>query len=133
MTQLNSALHATHSQLALDDIRNTVKETLEQVMGESSAEMLNEMASIFLEDALPLIDQMKDGYANGDYVLIRTSAHALKGSSATIGLEKFADICLAVETNSKQQQPAPSQIGTNLVALEAEYARVKQALGAFLF
>ncbi|MFZ1396155.1 MAG: Hpt domain-containing protein [Candidatus Promineifilaceae bacterium] len=131
MTQINYSATPADRQQALEYIRHNVKTTLAQVMGDSSAEMLNEMASIFLEDAVPLIDQMKSGLANGDYKTIHSAAHALKGSSATIGLDKFAEVCLAVETNSKQQQD--ELIDSNLVVLESQYSQIHQALSAFLF
>lgn len=117
-------------QQAIEKIRNNVKFTLEQVMGESSSEMLSEMSAIFLEDAVPLIDQIKTGYASGDFESITMAAHALKGSSATIGLDQFAEVCLAVETHSKQQQLA--MIGDNLPALDTEYVKLHHALSAFL-
>jgi HPt (histidine-containing phosphotransfer) domain-containing protein len=99
-------------------------------MGDSSPEMLNEMAGIFLEDAVPLIDQMKTGCANQDWIAVRQAAHALKGSSATIGLDQFADLCLAVEISSKQNEA--NLVGDHLVALELVFGQVKNALMTFL-
>ena len=118
------------SKRTVEQIQMDVKRTLEQVMGESSAEMLNEMSLIFLEDAVPLIDQIKTGYVEGDLAAIRMAAHALKGSSATIGLEHFAHITLIVENSSKANDNAA--IAEQLPALEAEYERIKQALTSFL-
>lgn len=131
MTQLNSSVTYTAvPKQTLEHIRNNVKITLEQVMGDSSPEMLDEMSTIFLEDAVPLIAQIKEGLLNRDYTAIKMAAHALKGSSATIGLERFADVCLAVENSIKQEEH--NQIHQNLVLLEAEYAQVHQALSPFL-
>jgi HPt (histidine-containing phosphotransfer) domain-containing protein len=131
MTQTNSTLVKTAvSQQAIEQIRSDVKQALELVMGDSSPEMLNEMSSIFLEDAVPLLQQMKDGCANQDYTAISMAAHALKGSSATIGLGKFADACLAIESSSKQKQN--DLIGNNLAVLEAEYVQIHKALSAFI-
>ena len=114
----------------IQEIQIQVKNTLSMVMGDSSAEMLNEMSAIFLEDAVPLIDQMKAGHANHDYRAVRQAAHALKGSSATIGLDEFANICLAVEKSSKQD--APSLVSDHLATLELAYNQVKKALSGFL-
>jgi HPt (histidine-containing phosphotransfer) domain-containing protein len=99
-------------------------------MGDSSAEMLGEMSSIFLEDAVPLIDQMKTGYATHDLTAVRMAAHALKGSSATIGLEQFAAICLEIETSCKQNET--NQMRQHLAALESDYIQIEKALSAFL-
>ena len=131
MTQLtNGVVNQVGQQQNLEHIRNTVKVTLEQVMGDSSAEMLDEMSTIFLEDAVPLIDQIKTGLANHDYTAIKMAAHALKGSSATIGLGKFADACLAIENSGKNEDD--NLIGQYLTVLEVEYSQVQEALTAFL-
>ena len=103
---------------------------LELVMGDSSPEMLNEMASIFLEDAVPLIDRMKVGLSNGDFTAVCEAAHALKGSSATIGLDQFANFCLAVEISSKQNEGI--SVSNHLKTLERAYVHVEKALNTFL-
>lgn len=114
----------------IQEIRTQVQTALELVMGDSSPEMLNEMATIFLEDAMPLITQMKTGHASGDWTSVRQAAHALKGSSATIGLDQFADICLAVEMGSKQNEV--EVVGKHLDTLERAYVPIKTALTTFL-
>ncbi|WP_420631225.1 Hpt domain-containing protein [Candidatus Leptofilum sp.] len=132
MTQINSTIvNTVASQHSIIQLQNDIKRALAEVMGEASPETLDEMASIFLEDAVPLMDQMKEGLNSQNYASISMAAHALKGSSATIGLSTFAHLCLAVETNSKQE--ATHLLDNNLAILEAEYAKVQQALRAFLF
>lgn len=115
---------------SIQDIQLQVQNTLALVMGDTSAEILNEMSTIFLEDAVPLIDQMKTGQANHDYTAVRQAAHALKGSSATIGLDEFANLCLAVEKSSKQNES--NLVSNQLATLELAYAQVKKALSGFL-
>lgn len=116
--------------LSTQEIRMQVQTALELVMGDSSPEMLNEMASIFLEDAVPLIDQMKTGYANQDWASVSRAAHALKGSSATIGLDQLADTCLAVEVSGKKREA--ELVGKHLTTVELAYIQVKKALTTFL-
>lgn len=131
MTQTNyTAANTAVSDQTLVHLRNNVKTALELVMGDSSPEMLDEMSTIFLEDSAPLIDQMKDGLQKSNYSSISMAAHALKGSSATIGLLDFANICLTVESASKQEET--DIIGINLIALESEFSKVAQALQAFI-
>ena len=115
---------------SIQEIRQQVQTALELVMGDSSPEMLNEMAGIFLEDAVPLIEQMKMGHANHDFTAVREAAHALKGSSATIGLDQFANICLAVETSSKQNEA--DSVNNHLKTLELTYVHIAEALSTFL-
>ena len=131
MVQINNSMEKTAvSNLTLQQIQADVQETLEEVMGDASPEMMSEMSAIFLEDAVPLINQMKDGLGSQDLKIIRMAAHALKGSSATIGLEEFAKLCRIVETSCKQEET--DQIGSQIATVEAEYAQIEQALSAFL-
>lgn len=135
MTYRENSLQETAQETAvfkqtIQEIQIQVKATLEMVMGDSSAEMLNEMSTIFLEDATPLIDQIKSGQADHDFMAIRQAAHALKGSSATIGLEAFANLCLAIEISCKQNELG--LVSKHLAALELEYGQIKKALSGFL-
>ncbi|MAT98299.1 MAG: hypothetical protein CL608_14235 [Anaerolineaceae bacterium] len=115
---------------SIQEIREQVQTALQLVMGDSSPEMLDEMASIFLEDGQPLIEQMKTGHLNHDFTAVSQAAHALKGSSATIGLDQFANICLAVETSSKQNEA--DGVGKYLATLELAYGHIEKALATFL-
>lgn len=133
MTYENNILSHSHTAVSnetIQQIQESVKRALEEVMGDASPEVLDEMASIFLEDAIPLIAQIKDGCAAHDYATAAMAAHTLKGSGATIGLERFARVCLAVETSSKQQ--AADALARLLPTLEEEYANIQLALRDFL-
>lgn len=131
MEQQNISLgNSAVSNQTVQQIQAKVKETLEIVMGDSSAEMLDEMSTIFLEDSLPLVEKMRSGLSSLDFQATRMAAHALKGSSATIGLEEFAHFCQAVETSSKNQEP--DQLKIHVATIEEEYRRIEFALRAFL-
>ncbi len=131
MIQMNySLLETAVSHQTIQQMQTDVKTTLEAVMGDNSPEMLNEMSTIFLEDAVPLIEKLKYSCSKNDFAAISMAAHTLKGSSATIGLNQFASLCLALERSSQQQESA---LFNDLIAkLDAEYFRVEEALTAFL-
>ena len=132
MTNMNNNISQTAvSRATIYQLQQDVKNALEEVMGDSSPEMLNEMASIFLEDAVPLIEQIKNGSVTQDPPSIILAAHTLKGSSATIGLEKFAQLCLSLETSGKQDDI--DTLNSLIPVLEAEYEQVQAALRGFLF
>ena len=115
---------------SIQQIQEGVRAALEAVMGDSSPEMLDEMSTIFLEDAVPLIEQIKAGFAAHDFKAITIAAHTLKGSSATIGLATLADLCLAIEASSKAEEI--NGMGPSITNLEAAYSRVDKALRHFL-
>ncbi len=126
----NSLQETAVSNESIQKLRMQIQTTLELVMGDSSPELLNEMAKIFLEDAVPLFNQMKTGLSNRDLSAVAMAAHALKGSSATIGLDQFAQLCLAVETSCIQNES--ELVGKHLATLEHAYVQVEQALTTFL-
>ena len=130
MTEPNIHLGSeTVASLTIQQIRTNVKETLELAMGESSPEMLDEMSTIFLEDALPIISKMKDALEEQDFIAINMCVHALKGSSATIGLAQFADLCEILELSVAQQDVF--QIKSLVGTLEMEYILIENALQTF--
>ncbi|VAW39860.1 hypothetical protein MNBD_CHLOROFLEXI01-1254 [hydrothermal vent metagenome] len=128
--QMNSTQLETAAPFqSVQQIQATVREALQFIMGNSSPEMLKEMSIIFMEDATPLINQLKVSYSNQDFKSINMAAHTLKGSSATMGLEKIADLCLAIEISSKRQEN--SQLRIHISNVESEYAQIRNALLAF--
>lgn len=130
MMQMNSTQLETAAPFqSVQQIQATVREALQFIMGNSSPEMLKEMSIIFMEDATPLINQLKVSYSNQDFKSINMAAHTLKGSSATMGLEKIADLCLAIEISSKRQEN--SQLRIHISNVESEYAQIRNALLAF--
>ena len=132
MIQMNSNQPKTAVPLQpLQQIQNSVKEALNIVMGDNSPETLDEMSAIFMEDAIPLIDQIKNAYNNHNYKAVFEAAHTLKGSSATIGLEQLADLCLAIEISSIQQNS--DKIREHISILESEYVQIQEALRVFIF
>lgn len=132
MLQLNSfkVEKPMYNNPSIQQIQENVKIALENVMGDSSPEMLDEMSTIFLEDAVPLIEQMKIGHTTGDFKAISIAAHTLKGSSATIGLDNFANLCLALEQSSNAQET--TKISSILPGIENEYKKIEKALRLFL-
>jgi HPt (histidine-containing phosphotransfer) domain-containing protein len=130
MMQMNSSQLKTAVLFqSIQQIQTVVREALQFVMGDSSPEILGEMSTIFMEDAIPLINQMKLSYDSHDFKSISMAAHALKGSSATMGLIKIADLCLAIEISSKLQEY--DQLGIHISDLESEYAQIRNALLTF--
>jgi len=130
MMQMNNNQPKTAvPQQTIQQIQTDVKEALQFVMGDSTPEILDEMSTIFMEDATLLISQIKIGYDSQDFRNVSIAAHTLKGSSATIGLENFADLCLAIEISCNQQEG--EQLANHISHLEFEYTQINNALMAF--
>ena len=85
---------------------------------------------LFLGDSPTRLATLRRGIAEGDSRAVERAAHALKGSSANLGASHLAEHCHQLEKLSTDAVPAGA--AARLVALEAEYARVEQAMRQLL-
>lgn len=85
-----------------------------------------EVIDLYLEDAQQRSKMMEDAVAKRDWTTFKEAAHALKGSSGTVGALNMAEIC---------QQLQHLAFGNNwptarstLQCLSAEFIQVRRAL-----
>jgi PAS domain S-box-containing protein len=74
-----------------------VLSSLRNLQGEDKKNFLNELFTLFLNGSKQDIAIIDKGLNAGDAERIRKAAHALKGSSATLGGTSFSEICRQVE------------------------------------
>lgn len=107
---------------AKEQILETMKGWLLETLGDSVDIMLPELAEMFLEDGPVLFSGIKDAIATQDRVLLKERSHALKGSSASMGLEVLASHCQVVENCSKEGDFATAV--SQMPLLQAEFDQV---------
>ena len=107
-----------------------VLDTLGHLQGTYDPEFVARMITMFMETALVLLIQLKEGVANGDIAALHHASHALKSSSATIGAYSLAANCERLELIAREGHvldPASS-----VEAIGIEYRRAEAALIARL-
>jgi CheY-like chemotaxis protein len=89
-------------------------------------ELLAELAELFLGDAPPRLEALREAIEGGDAASMAQVAHALKGSSANMGATRLVTICEELEDagHSGALERAPALVER----LEAEFGRVRAAL-----
>ncbi|MDP9486934.1 MAG: response regulator, partial [Actinomycetota bacterium] len=89
-------------------------------------ELFGELAGLFLEDAPPRLEALREAIGSGDASSVGQAAHALKGSSGNMGATRMASICAELEEagGSRDLTRAPGLLDR----LEAEFGRVRPAL-----
>ncbi|MGH9406269.1 MAG: PAS domain S-box protein [Terriglobia bacterium] len=97
---------------------------LEQVGGD--AELLGEIAGIFLEEYPPALARLKDAVASEDARRVMEEAHALKGSISNFGSAAAVEAALALESMGRRQELAAA--GAALRRLEAQLERLAPAI-----
>ena len=88
------------------------------------AELIDE----FIAEAPGQFQTLRDAAATGGAEAARRAAHTLKGNARTFGAEGLASLCLEAETAAAAGDLAT--VRDRLDSLEAEWDRVREALGA---
>lgn len=91
------------------------------------APLSDELLELYMHELEPRINAIRDALNHRDAVALARAAHALKGSSALIGAQSLAELCLQLETAGRSVAIAPAR--SLLTRLEQEAIRVRQALG----
>ncbi len=93
-------------------------------------EVPRRILELYLGDSPARLAAMRQALLRGDAREMERAAHALKGSSANLGASDLAELCHQLERLSGERVPAGTP--ERLDALEAEYARVEQAMRRLL-
>ncbi len=90
----NTFIKGPEKSVILDE---EVLSSLRNLQGEDKKSFLTDLFTIFLKGSKLDIAVIENGINVGDAEKIRKAAHALKGSSATLGGTQFSEICRQVE------------------------------------
>ncbi|MDO8586856.1 MAG: response regulator [Armatimonadota bacterium] len=93
---------------------------------EDDAELLREMAELFLADYPGLLDQIRDAVAKGDAVALERSAHALKGSVGNFEANRAFEAAFTLQQMGRDKEL--STAADALADLESELDRLKPVL-----
>ncbi len=89
-----------------------------------------ELAALYQHDAPPRLAMLRQAHARGDHVLLAKTAHALGGSSASIGASGLSALCRDLEMLMKSG--ARIDFERRMKAIEAEYRRISDKLLSML-
>ncbi|AFZ43253.1 multi-sensor hybrid histidine kinase [Halothece sp. PCC 7418] len=96
------ASDASESDVNLPLIDEQIFCNLEEIMDDHE-EML-ELIDSFLEDSEALMSAIAQAYQNHNIQQLQQQAHALKGSSANLGLSALSEVCREIDRHGKAQQ-----------------------------
>lgn len=106
-----------------------VLEGLRQLGSADEPGILEELISIFVEDAEVRMAALKEAFEREDRTSLREVAHALKGSSANMGAVRMSETCRKLEELTASG--ALEEIGEAILRLEDEYEATIAALNAY--
>ena len=113
---------AAVAHVSLDD---AALENLRELGGD---EFLGEVIDAFLGDAPNLLATLRGSLDSGNTEELRRAAHTLKSNGATLGAEKFAELCRTLEHRAKEGElDGASEL---VDQIEEEYRPLEEALSA---
>lgn len=107
-------------------IDKAVWSSLEEVQEEGEPDLIVELIDLYLDDAPARCEAIRTAAAQLDGMLLKRAAHALKGSSGSLGVCRVAEICNVFEQSDCTASPAA--IAPLLELFEREFARARAAL-----
>ena len=109
-----------------DALDRRVLDQLREDLGDAAA--LREVISTFLERSPSMLIALREAAARGDVAAVSAGAHAMKGTSATLGALALSSLCAELERLARAG--STSEVVAQVPALEAEYGSVDRALRA---
>jgi HPt (histidine-containing phosphotransfer) domain-containing protein len=101
--------------------------TFKALQETAGAEFVAELVDTFLEEAPPMLEDLRSAFAARDADSFRRVAHSLKSNGNTFGALAFAAMAKDLELAGLDRVMAENPQG--LAALAEEYGRVAMALG----
>ena len=118
--------HLTNATVSIPDHVLDV-ETLrafEKVKSEDGSDFVIELIDLYLEGTPPRIQAIREAAFAKEWVVLKRTAHTIKGSSSTLGLRRVAQVCQELEATSLS-----SSVVDGLVqGLESRFVQAREAL-----
>lgn len=106
---------------ACDDVKELPcfeKEKLFDRFGQDE-EIIKAVLESFFQEAPKLLEDIKVAMDSNDIDMVRTNAHALKGSAANVNAERLRQLSLTMETSAKNNDTG--SFGLQLETIQSEY------------
>jgi HPt (histidine-containing phosphotransfer) domain-containing protein len=104
----------------------SVIDALRQLTPPGEPDILAEVFTLFLEEAPPRIERMRNAAAGGDIKEVHRAAHSLKGSAGNIGARAMYDVCSVIDERGKAGDLAGAAALVD--AVQAEFDKVESEI-----
>ena len=123
-SQNTSAVRSARS-LTTDMLDFEVLKAFERVKSDDGSDILIELIDLYLEGTSQHIAAMRKAADERDWRQLKAAAHALKGSSSTLGLRQIAMACQDLEAASAS---SPGDVLMLMRLLESRFLEVRPVL-----
>ena len=120
------SVFADNGSATIEPVDKTVLTALAEAQEEDEPDLIVELIDLYLDDAPKLVGDIQRAAKGGDAVGIKRAAHALKGSSGSIGVSQVAELCKLFEQLNSAELDHRSEL--LLPLLVREFDRAREAL-----
>jgi len=96
----------------------------EKVKSEDGSDFVIELIDLYLEGTPQRIQAIREAAFEKEWVLLKRTAHTIKGSSGTLGLHRVAQVCQELEVTLSSNDAIDGLVQ----ALESRFAEAREAL-----
>ena len=105
----------------------TVLDHLRTALGDETGEFSGQLITTYLSQAAVLVDNLESANEQEDLPSLMFTAHTLKGSSATMGGRRLAELCNELE----HWMGSPLEARPLVIAVQQEAAALNKGLAAY--
>ena len=103
-----------------------ILQALRELREANQPDPVAELIDLFLQDAAPRLEKIKDSLAQQDKAALLAAAHALKGSASNLGARSLALLCASLEKKAKANDLSDAL--PLVERLHLEFERVRASL-----
>jgi HPt (histidine-containing phosphotransfer) domain-containing protein len=97
----------------------------EKVKSEDGSDFVIELIDLYLESTPQRIQAIREAASEKEWVVLKYTAHTIKGSSSTLGLHRIAQVCQELEATSFSSSDVVDDL---IQALESRFGEAREAL-----
>jgi HPt (histidine-containing phosphotransfer) domain-containing protein len=116
------------ARVASDAVDMELLNAFEELQPDDGSDLIVELIDLYLQDLPERVTKIREAAIATEWVLLKRVAHALKGSSGSLGIRHVAEICQKLEWLDRQD--SPGTVATLLQLLEYEVAMASASLAA---
>ena len=121
----NGSLATATARITNDVLDCETLKAFEKVKSQDGSDFVIELIDLYLKGTPPRIQAIREAACEKKWVVLKRTAHTVKGSSSTLGLHRVAQACQKLEATSL----SPSDVVDGLIhALESRFVEAREAL-----
>jgi len=121
-----AAVPAGVVRLTSDAVDMELLNAFEELESDDGSDLIVELIDLYLKDAAQRMLAIRQAALTNEWVLLKRTAHNLKGSSASLGVHQVAETCKKLE--AIECEHATEGVGKLLQQMDDEFARASEAL-----